>query len=83
MFKNVNIPIINYTSNSISNFLLTMLNLRKFGQFTDCVVVHREYDLASYVTKSPVVTCVLSEEIELYIFRVILRAKNFFKISKV
>ena len=60
-----------------------MLNLRKFGQFTDCVVVHREYDLASNVTKSPVVTCVLSEEIELYIFRVILRAKNFYEISEV
>ena len=46
-------------------------------------MVHREYDLASIVTKSPVVTCVLSEEIELYIFRVILRAKHFYKISKV
>ena len=60
-----------------------MLHLRKFGQFTDCVVLHREYDLASNVPKSLVVTCVVSEEIELYIFRVILGATNFYKISKV
>ena len=60
-----------------------MLNLRKFVQFTDCVVVHSEYDLASNVTKSPVVTYVLAKEIELYIFRAILPAKHFYKISKV
>ena len=74
MFKNVNIAIITCTSISISNFWLTMANLRKFDQFTDCVVVHREYDIASNVTKSPVVTCVVSKEMELYIFRVILQA---------